>query len=105
MLTKQGKASDYFGTGVSVLEDILMDSGLAGMSDNGLRPTTTELKVEPKDSLTGEQRAEPNKMPGLKIIPIPVNASAIWYIQVPDSFEEVEIDRFIEMQKLIFGRK
>ena len=90
---------------MSVLEDILVDSGLVGMSDNGLRSTTNELKAEPKDSLRGDQRAEPAKVAGLRTIPIPVNASTIWYIQVPDSFEEVEIDRFIEMQRLIFGRK
>jgi hypothetical protein len=88
-------------TGVGVLEDMLLESGLVGMSDNSLRPTRAESKDEPK-TVSSEQ---PSIEKGLRQIPVPVSASAVWYIQVAENPEDGEIDKFIEMQKLIFGKK
>ena len=104
LLTKQGRDNSGFTTGVGVLEDILLESGLVGMSDNALRPTKTEVKDEPQVS-KDEPRQDGSKKPGLHQIPIPVSAARVWYIEVAENPEEGEIDKFIEMQKLIFGKK
>jgi hypothetical protein len=102
LITKQGRQTDYFGTGVGVLEEILLESGLVAMVDNSLRPTTnTEVKEEPKDG----PGLNANKVPRLRQIPIAVSASKIWFIQIDENPDEAEIVRFIEMQKLIFSLK
>lgn len=104
LLTKQGRDTSGFTTGVGVLETILLESGLVGMSDNTLRPTKSDLGNEP--SLPkGEEDHKQDKKLGLRQIPIPVNASTVWYIQVGENPEESDLDKFIEMQKLIFARK
>jgi hypothetical protein len=109
LLTKQGRDTSGFSNGVGVLEGILLESDLVGMSDNTLRPMKTGLL---KDELPAPKKDEPKKdgrlpgeNPGLRQIPIPVSASTIWYIEVGENPEDSEIDKFIEMQKLIFGVK
>jgi hypothetical protein len=108
LLTKSGSSSDYFSTGVNVLEDILLESGLIGISDNSLRPTNSEslgeavAKVSPQEE---ESKSVSNKMSGLRQIPIAVSASSVWYIQIAENPEEGDVDRFIEMQRLIFNKK
>lgn len=107
LLTKQGRDTSGFSTGVGVLEDILLESGLIGMSDNALRPTKADFKdeapVRKQDEQAPNGRQFETKKPGLRQIPIPVSAATIWYIEVSENPEAGEIDRFIEMQRLIFG--
>lgn len=106
VLTKQGSSSDYFSTGVNVLEDILLESGLIGISDNSLRPTNTEPLVETPKAPQGEvSKSEGNKVSGLRQIPIAVSASSVWYIQIAENPAEEDVDKFIEMQRLIFNKK
>jgi len=106
LLTRLGQDSDYFSTGVNVLRDLLLESGLVGISENNsLRPNITELKEEPKDSLREGPKAEASKVPGLRQIPIAVSTSKIWFIQIDENPDEAEITKFIEMQKLIFSLK
>jgi len=107
LLTKQGRETSGFSTGVGVLEEILLESGLVGMSDNTLRPLQAQSKDEPllpkRDELKQNGRQPEGKISGLRQIPIPVSASTIWYIEVSENPEANEIDKFIEMQRLIFG--
>ena len=104
LLTRQGRDTSGFKAGVGVLETILLDSRLVGMSDNSLRPTRAELNDEPPAPKKDEPRQDERK-PGLRQIPIPVSAAKVWYIEVAENPEEGEVDKFIEMQKLIFGKK
>ena len=104
LLTKQGRDTPGFTTGIGVLENILLDSGLVGMSDNTLRPTKTDVKDEPLLPKREDENNQDRK-PGLREIPIPVSASTVWYIEVGENPEQSDLDTFIEMQKLIFGKK
>ena len=107
LLTKQGRDTSGFSTGVTVLEEVLLESGLVGMSENTLRPLQAQSKDEPLVPKREEQRQngrQPGeKIPGLRQIPIPVSAATIWYIEVSENPGTDEIAKFIEMQKLIFG--
>jgi hypothetical protein len=107
LLTKQGRNTSGFSTGVGVLEDILLESRLVGISDNTFRPlqaqATNELLLPKHEELRQPAQQPEGKIPGLRKIPIPVSASTIWYIEVGENPEANEIDKFIEMQKLIFG--
>jgi hypothetical protein len=111
MITRQGRNSDYFGTGVGVLEDMLLESGLVAMVDNTLRPTreVTRADENHKTPAAYEERvvgkADAISMSGLRRIPIPVSASDIWYVEVSESPDEFMLEKFIDMQKLIFGKK
>jgi hypothetical protein len=112
LLTKQGPDTLGFSAGVGVLEDMLLESGLVEKSGNTLRPTTAELNSSDEVPPPPKKEDEPpprngrqfeSKKPGLRQIPIPVSAATIWYIEVGENPEAGEIDRFIEMQRLIFG--
>lgn len=111
LLTKQGGETPGFSVGVGVLEDMLGESGLVTKSDNMLRPVRGDFNDEsaaqkqrgPEDSSRNEVRTLEATTPGLRQIPIPVSASMVWYIQVSENPELPEIEKFIEMQKLIFG--
>lgn len=105
LLTKLGSDSDYFSTGVNVLRDLLLESGLVGMSENnGLRPNIVDLKEEVKDSLQGEAKADTGNA-GLRKIPIAVSPSKVWFVQIDENPNDAEITKFIEMQRLIFSLK
>ncbi len=108
LLTRQGKETAGFTTGVSVLEDMLLESGLVEMSDNAFRPIRTEAREEavvmPKQEehvKTGHGQGSGNS--GLRQIPIPVSAETVWYIEVSPNPDSTDIQKFIEMQRLIFG--
>jgi hypothetical protein len=105
LLTKQGKDdAPGFTIGVRVLEDILVESGLVEESNDAFRPTKAEFRDElPTPKKEEEYRQNESKKVGLRQIPIPVSASIIWYIDVSENPEPGEIEKFIEMQKLIFG--
>ncbi len=103
--TRQGKGNLGFTIGVSVLQDILASSGLIGIEGNVMRPNKGQIEEEKKIMSKDALQTIIGPEAGLRRIPIPVSASSVWYIQVGDNPEEGEIDKFIEMQKLIFGRK
>jgi hypothetical protein len=105
LVTKLGADSNYFATGVNVLREILMESGLVGMSDNGLRPNVTELKEEPKDSMHPPAKLETTQTSGLRQIPIAVSPSKVWFIQIDENPNDAELVKFIDVQKLIFSLK
>ena len=106
LLTKQGKTIPGFTAGVSVIQDMLIDSGQIERVGNSLRPSKgyseEGQRNPPKPNI-----AAAGKIPetGLRRIPIPVSATAIWYVEVGEGSNDAEIDTFIEMQKLIFSRK
>ena len=54
-----------------------------------------------------EKNSIPNKpaSPGLNRIPIAVSTSSVWYIEVSETPKEGEIEKFLEMQRLMFGTK
>jgi hypothetical protein len=104
MITKQGRQSDYFATGVGVLEEILLESGLVAMVDNNLRPASTELKEEPKDSLRETSHSvDAVVSTGLKRIPIAVSTESVWYVEVGEKPKPEEVQKFLDMQKLMFS--
>jgi hypothetical protein len=104
--TKQGRSTPSFVTGIGVLWEILVESGLVDAAGNILRPSKVRIeepkKVEPKPDALGSDRVDTT---GLRKIPIPVSASTVWYIQVGENPTDPEIETFIEMQKLVFGKK
>lgn len=107
-LTKQGKSTQGFTPGVGVLEDIFVESGWVEKSGNVLRPIKSESGEDAKEQVTVPQRGEQYKedksnKSDLRKIPIPVSASMIWYIEVTENPDPADIDKFIEMQRLIFG--
>ncbi len=106
LTTKQGSSTSGFATGVAVLQEILRDSSLIEVSGNSLRPAQDETEEE-KESLSKKESASDEKhgVTGLRKIPIPVSASSIWYVEVDENPSEGEIEKFIEMQKLIFAKK
>lgn len=110
MITKQGRNSDYFGTGVGVLEDMLLESGLVAMADNSLRPTRDVVPAEENHKAQIISQANLGEKTGsigssaLRRIPIPVSTTTIWYVEVDEEPDESSLEKFIDMQKLIFNR-
>ncbi len=107
LTTKQGSSTPGFAIGVAVLQDILRDSGLIEVSGNNLRPAHDESEEEKPSLLKHESASSDEKhaVTGLRKIPIPVSASSIWYVEVDENPSEGEIEKFIEMQRLIFTKK
>jgi hypothetical protein len=102
--TKQGRGSDYFGTGVNVLEDILVESGLVVRADNGLRSVANE-SFERIESAIVESDEANKRNPEFNRIPIPVSPGAVWYVEVGRAASEAEIQTFLNVPKMIFGIK
>ncbi|MCH7979419.1 MAG: hypothetical protein IH935_10635 [Acidobacteria bacterium] len=93
-----------------MLLEILRESGLVEMSGDSLRPAKDEGEIEKKAPVQDRQdksvtRSNEISHSGLRAIPIPVSASSIWYVEVPENPEEAEIEKFLEMQRLIFVKK
>jgi len=87
-LRTNGK-SEGFATGVGILQEILIGSGSIEVLGDSLRPV----------------KGRSEEYAGLKRIPIPVSTSSVWWIEVGDTPADEEIQRFLEMQKLMFGIK
>jgi len=102
-ITKLGKDSDNFSTGVNVLADLLSESTLIQTTDKGFRAAGREAHQEGQPS--SPQKQTQADYARFHKIPIAVSAANVWYIEVPKEFEAEEIERFIEMQRLIFGLK
>ena len=91
-LRTNGK-SEGFATGVGILQEILIGSGSIEVLGDSLRP------------VKGRSEEYGLPTPGSKRIPIPVSTSSVWWIEVGDTPADEEIQRFLEMQKLMFGIK
>jgi hypothetical protein len=107
--TRQSKNTPGFTMGVGVLQDILSDSGLIEIEGGTMRPSRGLAEEAEKRGISREESQTHSVgaliETGLRRIPVPVSASSIWYICVAENPEDGDVDRFIEMQKLIFGRK
>ncbi len=104
-ITKQGKEADYFGTGVNVLADILLESGLIQETEKGYRATNRDERIEKEIASVALQKAHSGVKTELQRIPIPVSAGTIWYVEVAENPDEFELEKFLDMQKLVFSRK
>lgn len=107
LITKHGNSTPGFTIGVGVLQDILRESGLIEVSADILRPAKDESEGD-KAPLPKEGAAaigNENSHVGLRKIPIPVSASAVWFIEVGENPGEAEVENFIEVQKRIFAKK
>lgn len=99
-----GGKTEGFVTGTAILLEILTLSGLVEIKENTLRQIRgngteqTQLPEKEKNSI-------PNKpaSPGLSRIPIAVSTSSVWYIEVAEQPKPEEVQKFMEMQKLMFS--
>ncbi|HVB54917.1 MAG TPA: hypothetical protein VNE63_00595 [Candidatus Acidoferrales bacterium] len=104
-LRTNGK-TEGFGTGVGILREILISSGLVEAVGDSLQPVKNRI-----DEATGElEKPAFSDKPviavvGLKRIPIPVSTSSVWWIEVGENPADGEVVRFLEMQRLMFGIK
>jgi len=105
-LRMNGK-TDGFATGVTILQEILVSSGSIELAGDTLRPLRGRIEERYRDPENGGEKFKPQKPSdlGLKRIPIPVSTSSVWWVEVGEAPKEGEIDKFLEMQKLMFGTK
>jgi hypothetical protein len=105
-LRMNGK-TEGFGTGVTILQEILVSSGSIELVGDTLRPLRGRIEERYRAPENGGEKFNPQKSsdPGLKRIPIPVSTSCVWWVEVGEAPKEGEIDKFLEMQKLMFGTK
>jgi hypothetical protein len=99
-----GGKSEGFATGTAILIEILTLSGAVEIKDNTIRPSKTSMsdqrqQVETQDNPITSQPTSP----GLTRIPIAVSTKATWYIEIGAEPKPEEIQKFLEMQKLMFG--
>jgi hypothetical protein len=106
LLTKQGKTNAGFATGASVLQGILLDSGEVDKVGTVLKISKTYEDEDRKSPPPRREIAANEILPasGLRRIPVPVSAGSIWYVEVAENPNEFELEKFIEMQKLIFSK-
>jgi hypothetical protein len=104
-LRANGKA-ERFATGVAILQEVLTGSGLAELTGDTLRPVKGRAQEEPPPQNNDKGKTQFPEKPsetGLKRIPIAVSTNAVWWIEVGDSPKPEEVQKFLEMQKLMFG--
>ncbi len=104
--TKQGKANAGFTAGIGVFQDMLLESGQIEKSGNTLRAIKGHSMPVHSNPIATESVPTPKSDDlGLRKIPIPVNATTTWYVLISEKPEEADLDKFIEVQQLVFGRK
>jgi hypothetical protein len=106
LLTKQGKTNAGFATGASVLQGILLDSGEIDKVGTILKISKSYGDEDRKSPPPRREIAANEILPasGLRRIPVPVSAGSIWYVEVAENPDEFELEKFIDMQKLIFSK-
>jgi len=107
---KTGGKTEGFSTGVTILQEILSGAGLVELQGDVLRPIkgrTEEREQERERDSVREEKSLPEtpKNPGLRKIPIAVSMSSTWWIEVGENPAEGEVEKFLDMQKLMFGLK
>jgi hypothetical protein len=104
-----GGRSEGFVTGTAILIQILTLSGAVEIADNTIRPSKSSPFGEPTP--LRENAREVKELPetpvseGLKRIPIAVSTSKTWWVEVAEKPEGDEVEKFLAMQKLMFGIK
>ena len=99
-----GGKTDGFVTGTAILAEILGRSGTVYITDNTLRPSRVGTLEQAEE--TGKEKDLLDKQssaPGLKRIPIPVTTNSVWWVEVAEQAKPEEVQKFLEMQKLMFG--
>lgn len=101
---RTGEKAAGFATGVTILQEILVASGTVELAGDSLRPLKGRLRekspeIEPEKKVFPENPANS----GLKKIPIAVSTSSVWWVEVAESPAEGEVEKFLEMQRLMFG--
>jgi hypothetical protein len=99
-----GGKTEGFVTGTAILIEILTLSGAVEVKNNTIRP----LKIStPEENQQIEKQDNPiTNQPsssGLTKIPIAVSPNSVWYIEVGANPKPEEVQKFLEMQKLIFS--
>jgi len=99
-----GGKTEGFVTGTAILLEILALSGLVEIKENTLRPSRGN-GTEQTQQIEKEKNSIPNKSAnsGLNRIPIAVSTSSVWYVEVGEKPTPEEVQKFLEMQKLMFG--
>jgi hypothetical protein len=101
-----GGKTDGFVTGTATLMQILQLSGTIEIKDNTLRPSK-DASVEPTPQTERQDNSiQPQQSTSRqKRIPIAVSTSSTWWIEVAEKPEGDEVEKFLAMQKLMFGIK
>jgi hypothetical protein len=97
-----GGKTDGFTTGTAILMQILELSGAIEIKDNTLRPSKDASVGQPSQAERQDNSIQPPAV-GLNRIPIAVSTNSIWFIEVGTNPKPEEIQKFLEMQKLMFG--
>jgi hypothetical protein len=99
-----GGKTEGFVTGTAILVEILERSGAVEIKDNILRPSK-EITTEQPQQIEKENNSLPKQSSnsGLKRIPIAVSTNSIWWIEVGEKPSPEEVQKFLDMQKLMFG--
>jgi len=99
-----GGKTEGFVTGTAILIEILQLSGAVEIKDNTLRPSKSGA---PEQSSQIDKNNNPisNQATGASLnrIPIAVSTNSVWYIEVSQKPTPEEIQKFLEMQKLMFS--
>jgi hypothetical protein len=104
IVLRLGGKTEGFVTGSTILLHILTLSGAVEVIDNVVRPSKGTVKESVSEGIK-ENNSIPNKptTSGLKRIPIAVSTSSVWWIEVGENPTPEEIQKFLDMQKLMFG--
>ena len=101
-----GGKTEGFVTGTAILLQILTLSGTAEIADNTIRPSKSNVPEQTFHSEKEPPPAENKPTQGsaaLNRIPIAVSTNSVWYIEVGKEPKPEEIQKFLEMQKLMFS--
>jgi hypothetical protein len=99
-----GGKTEGFVTGTAILQEVLTLSGAVEIKDNTLRPLMSN-GTEQTQPFEKEKNSIPTKPAnsGLNRIPIAVSTNSVWYIEVGEKPTPEEVQKFMEMQKLMFS--
>jgi hypothetical protein len=99
-----GGKSEGFVTGTAILLQILTLSGTVEIADNTIRPSKSNVPEQTfaREKATPPPVDQPNNG-GLNRIPIAVSTNSVWYVEVSKEPKPDEIQKFLEMQKLMFS--
>ncbi len=97
-----GGKTEGFTTGTAILMQILELSGAIEIKDNTLRPSKDASVGQPLQTERQDNSIQP-PVSGLNRIPIAVGTNSIWFIEVGTNPKPEEIQKFLDMQKLMFS--
>jgi hypothetical protein len=99
-----GGKIEGFTTGAAILIQVLELSGAIEIKDNTLRPSKTPRVEQTPQTERQDNPIQPQvAASGLNRIPIAVGTNSIWYVEVGKEPKPEEIQKFLEMQKLMFS--